>query len=60
MYIQASDLLLTLGIAALIGAAGGWVYARHSGLEQERPRPAGRIAPPDEKSFSTALSAGTP
>jgi hypothetical protein len=27
MDIQASDLLLALGIAALIGAAGGWVYA---------------------------------
>lgn len=27
MDIQASELLLALGIAALIGAAGGWVYA---------------------------------
>jgi hypothetical protein len=27
MDISGSDLLVALGLAALIGAAGGWVYA---------------------------------
>jgi hypothetical protein len=42
MDIPMSDLLIALGIAALIGAAGGWVYAGILGSKRRDSRRSGR------------------
>jgi membrane associated rhomboid family serine protease len=36
MNIPTGDLILALGLAALIGAAGGWVYAGIMGPKRRR------------------------